>query len=72
VDLRKRLTEQLGHISQKEFPLDTSPPKDAPGTTWVQPSLMCEVAFAEITEGGRFRKPSLIRLRPDLEAPASA
>lgn len=72
MDLRKRLIEQLADLSRKDFPLNSPAPKDAPGTTWVQPSLMCEVAFAEITEGGRFRKPSLIRLRPDLDAPASA
>ncbi|MDX1418362.1 MAG: non-homologous end-joining DNA ligase [Rubricoccaceae bacterium] len=40
----------------------------APGTTWVEPSLVCTVRYHEITSDGRFRAPTFLRLRADLAA----
>lgn len=46
----------------------------APGATkadedvWVEPQLVCEVRFREITEGGQLRFPVFLRLRDDKSA----
>ncbi|HVV71452.1 MAG TPA: non-homologous end-joining DNA ligase, partial [Verrucomicrobiae bacterium] len=38
----------------------------APGSVWVEPKLVCEVAFASFTGSGILREPVFVRLRPDL------
>jgi bifunctional non-homologous end joining protein LigD len=48
----------------------SSPPCEGPlpagrGNTWVQPKLVVEVRYKEITEEGLLRQPTFIRFRPD-------
>lgn len=43
-----------------------NPPKSK--VTWLKPELVCEVAFAELTEEGVFRHPSFQGMRADKEA----
>lgn len=38
-----------------------------PGARWVEPSLVCEVDFLEVTEGGKLRAPSFKGFRADKE-----
>jgi bifunctional non-homologous end joining protein LigD len=54
--------EQLTRTSRpvKQKPLDHA------RSVWVEPKLMCEVAYASITRDGILREPVFIRLRPDL------
>ena len=40
------------------------PPRE-PGTTWVEPRLVAQVAFAEWTSDGRLRQPAFLGLRDD-------
>ena len=35
-------------------------------SVWVEPRLMCEVAYASTTQNGMLREPVFLRLRPDL------
>jgi DNA ligase D-like protein (predicted ligase)/DNA ligase D-like protein (predicted polymerase)/DNA ligase D-like protein (predicted 3'-phosphoesterase) len=44
----------------KEKPLDDA------HTTWIDPTLFCEIEFASITPNGTYREPVFIRLRQDL------
>jgi bifunctional non-homologous end joining protein LigD len=41
------------------------PIPEAKGTTWVEPSLVCEVKFKEWTEEGLLRQPVFLRFRDD-------
>lgn len=41
-------------------------PVDDAETTWVEPSLWCEVQYASLTNAGTLREPVFLRLRPDL------
>ena len=40
---------------------------DENSSTWVKPSMVCEVEYASLTPQGRYRKPVYVRLRPDIE-----
>ena len=53
-----RLTKTSRQV--KEKPLDDAQ------SIWVEPKLVCEVAFASITPDGMLREPVFRRLRPDL------
>jgi len=44
----------------KEKPLDEGK------TTWIEPSLFCEVEYASITPNSTYREPVFIRMRPDI------
>ncbi len=44
-------------------PFRPRPPRAA--VVWLQPELVCEIRFTEITEGGVFRHPAFIALRED-------
>lgn len=41
-------------------------PHDDPLTTWVEPSIVCEIRYSSLTPDGAFREPVFIRMRPDL------
>jgi len=40
-------------------------PKSARGDVWVEPRLVCEVRYAEVTADGSLRQPVFVRLRED-------
>jgi bifunctional non-homologous end joining protein LigD len=42
-----------------------NPPKIAEKIQWVQPKLVCKVAFAEWTEDGELRQTTFLGLRED-------
>lgn len=44
------------------------PARERSAVQWVQPELLCEVAFAEWTNDGRVRHPSFLGLREDKDA----
>lgn len=60
----KDLHQKLGKIVCKTSPLDV-PIKETADITWVEPVLVCTVAFTEITSDGSIRHPVFHGLRVD-------
>ncbi len=62
---------KIEDLSERMRPLALdAPPLDVPramrrGSTWIEPTLVAEVAFTEFTEEGVLRHPSFIALRED-------
>jgi bifunctional non-homologous end joining protein LigD len=65
LDLRRRLER----LERRTPPFD-NPPRgaDARGAHWVEPKLVCEVAFTEWTRDGHLRHPAFQGLREDKKA----
>jgi len=65
VDLRRRLER-----SERQSPPFANPPRgaEARGAHWVEPKLVCEVAFTEWTRDGHLRHPTFQGLREDKPA----
>ena len=63
-DLLRRLTP----LERSTSPLPDKPARIPPGTRWVEPKLVVEIAFTEWTADGRLRHPTLIALREDKRA----
>lgn len=64
-----QLRELLHPITRPAPPFaDEVPREDATGTTWVEPSLVVEVASLGFTPQGRLRQPSYLGVRLDLAA----
>ncbi len=64
-DLQKRLAT----LARDESPFATPVPREyARHAHWVEPQLVCNVAFGEWTRDGRLRHPSYKGLRDDVEA----
>lgn len=63
----KELHTKLKKIIRKTSPLDV-PIKETPDMTWVDPVLVCNIKFTEITEDGSVRHPVFQGLRIDKEA----
>jgi bifunctional non-homologous end joining protein LigD len=65
VDLRRRLER-----SERRSPPFVDPPRgaEARGAHWVEPKLVCEVAFTEWTRDGHLRHPAFQGLREDKPA----
>lgn len=59
-----RLTARLEEIEEREPPFDIRP-RAGPGTHWVRPELVAQVAFTEWTRDGRLRHPRYLGLRED-------
>lgn len=51
----------------KNSPIKPKPKTNAPAT-WVQPKIVCEIEYSEITKDGIFRHPVFRRIREDKEA----
>jgi bifunctional non-homologous end joining protein LigD len=59
-----RLPRELGrHV--RPTPPCAGPLPRGPQHTWVEPRLVCEIRFREITHDGLLRQPTFLRLRPD-------
>ena len=63
----KELHIKLKKLIRKTSPLDV-PIKEAPDITWVDPVLVCNIKFTEITEDGSVRHPVFQGLRVDKKA----
>ncbi|HAM02506.1 MAG TPA: DNA ligase [Acidimicrobiaceae bacterium] len=62
------LGNRLAPLERKEPPVSGPLPRaHVAGATWVEPTLVGEVAFNEWTRDGRLRQPSWRGLRPDKE-----
>lgn len=59
----KALYEQLQKIETKSCPLDV--PVKVPDSIWVQPILVCEVRYGDITEDQILRHTTFVTLRKD-------
>lgn len=60
------LHQQLKPLQRKTCPLKAAPKgADARGVTWLRPSLLCEVAFAEMTREGLVRQAVFQGVRSD-------
>jgi bifunctional non-homologous end joining protein LigD len=60
----RSIHQKLQEIIQKESPFSTKVKADM-GITWVEPVLVCEVAFSEWTDEGLMRQPVFLGLRDD-------
>lgn len=60
---RERLIEALGPLERSEPAVEEL--REAKGATFVEPRLVCEVEYLEITGAGRMRAPSFKGLRED-------
>jgi bifunctional non-homologous end joining protein LigD len=61
-----RLMEQLQPLVRKDPPIDDASLRKLRGATFVDPELVCEVEYHEITKStGKMRAPSFRGLRPD-------
>jgi bifunctional non-homologous end joining protein LigD len=64
-----RLARRLAALRRKNSPFEEDPPREvARETTWVQPVLAAQVAFAERTDDGLLRQASFLGLREDMPA----
>jgi len=61
----KAVYAELEKLPKIKRPVKEKPLDDA-RSIWVEPKLICEVAFASWTPDGMLREPVFIRLRPDL------
>lgn len=65
-----RLGETFATLRRDECPFVPPPSRaEAPHATWIEPSLVCEVAFTEWTGEGRLRHPAYLGLRNDKDPP---
>lgn len=60
----KDLHAKLRKLIRKTSPLDV-PIKEAPDITWVEPELVCNIKYTEITNDGSVRHPVFLGLRVD-------
>lgn len=63
--LLKSIYTELQKIDKFQEPPIEGTDED-PGTTWLEPQLICDIQYASITKNGTLREPVFLRLRPDL------
>jgi len=63
----KEIGERMTSLVREECPFFSRPPTNAPAT-WIEPKVVCEVAFSGWTEDGIMRQPVFLRLRDDKTA----
>ncbi|WP_418121771.1 DNA ligase D [Chryseobacterium sp. PTM-20240506] len=59
-----QLHQRLKKLTIKNSPFDKIPKTNMP-VTWVEPKLVCEIKYSEITKDGIFRHPVFITIRED-------
>lgn len=75
---QRNLLAQFKLLVRKTSPFFETPDYDKPTrfrpvpstveVTWLRPTLVCEIRFTELTEGGLFRHPAFIAMRTDKDA----
>jgi bifunctional non-homologous end joining protein LigD len=76
--LQKEMMQQFSALITTKIPFASEPDINKPSrfrpnppnatATWLKPSLVCEVSFAEVTSDGVFRHPSFEGMRSDKKA----
>jgi bifunctional non-homologous end joining protein LigD len=76
--LQKEMMKQFSPLITDQIPFASEPDINKPSrfrpnpphakATWLKPSLVCEVSFAEVTSDGVFRHPSFEGMRSDKKA----
>jgi bifunctional non-homologous end joining protein LigD len=61
----RSLSDSLKKLEVRETPAARGPLEEEKGSHWVQPQIVCQVAFAEWTDDGHLRHPSFEGLRLD-------
>jgi bifunctional non-homologous end joining protein LigD len=61
----RNLKKQLDGIVREKSPIDPVPVTKEP-VTWVEPKLVCEVRYSEVTSSGMLRHPAFLGLRTDV------
>jgi DNA ligase D-like protein (predicted ligase)/DNA ligase D-like protein (predicted polymerase)/DNA ligase D-like protein (predicted 3'-phosphoesterase) len=61
----KAVSAELAGLRHIKRPVPEKPLGDAQ-SIWVEPKLICEVAFSSMTKDGHLREPVFVKLRPDL------
>jgi bifunctional non-homologous end joining protein LigD len=64
----KRLAVRFKLLARKASPFQAVPAAERRDAVWLEPKLVCEVAFTEWTRDGRLRHPSFQGLREDKPA----
>jgi bifunctional non-homologous end joining protein LigD len=72
---QKEMMEEFAPLITEKMPFESEPDINKPSrfrpnppkavATWLKPTLVCEVSFAEVTEDGVFRHPSFEGMRSD-------
>ncbi len=65
-ELMKDVHGELKKLKEVKKPIENTA-MDEKTTTWVEPVLMCEIQYAQLTKNNTFREPVFVRLRPDLK-----
>ena len=65
--MQKDLLKQMKPLQKAQSPFSDVPPTNAE-TVWLQPQLVCEVKYTELTKEGIMRHPSFQGLRDDKKA----
>src|SRR5262249_8976096 len=60
------LARKLEALEVERSPFEIGPPVEERRARWVQPEIVCEVRFVELTRDGKLRAPVFLGLRPDL------
>lgn len=66
-DTLPELARKMAPLARKTAPAEV-PRSEARGVHWIAPSLVAEIAFAELTSDGRVRHGSFLGLRQDKDA----
>lgn len=67
-DLLVEMDGMLKKLARKDNPFEAVPRERARGVHWVEPQLVAEIAYTELTEDDVLRHPSFIGLRGDKPA----
>lgn len=67
-DTMLELDQKLAKLASKANPFEAVPRERARGVRWVEPQLVAEIAYTELTEDEVLRHPSFVGLRGDKPA----
>ncbi|MGI8853501.1 MAG: DNA ligase D [Methyloceanibacter sp.] len=64
-----RLAQTFEPLERRSSPFEEVPREERKDAVWLEPKLVCQIAFTEKTRDGRLRHPSFKGLRDDKKAP---